>query len=105
LPQGLPKKIQFHLLLADLAFQRADPFARRRKVVARLSIEHPKTLARSTRRPQRLNPTPAVMPQPPVQLAGPNLQLARKPRCRLSRHHPLYRRDLERSAEYTPSSL
>jgi len=48
LPQGLLKKIQFNLLLADLAFQLADALARRREIPARLKIERPKSLARST---------------------------------------------------------
>jgi len=52
LPQGLPKKIQFNLLLADLALQLADALASRRKIPARLKIERPKSLAGSTGRPQ-----------------------------------------------------
>jgi hypothetical protein len=60
LPQGLPKKIQFHLLLADLALQLANPLASGRKILARLKIEHPKSLARSTGRPQRFR---AALPE------------------------------------------
>jgi hypothetical protein len=51
LPQGLPKKIQFNLLLTDLAFQIANALARRRKVRGRRNLARPKILARSTRRP------------------------------------------------------
>jgi hypothetical protein len=32
-PQGVPKKIEFNLLLADLAFQIANPFASRSKII------------------------------------------------------------------------
>jgi hypothetical protein len=66
LPQGLPKKIQFNLLLADLALQLADALARRRKILARLKIEHPHSLPRATGRPQRLRSAAAEMNAPVV---------------------------------------
>jgi hypothetical protein len=62
--QGLLKKIQFNLLLADLAFQLADALARRRKILGRLKIERPKCLARPTGRPQRLHAATAEMNAP-----------------------------------------
>jgi hypothetical protein len=62
LPQGLLKKIQFNLLLADLALQLADPPARRRKILARLKIEHSKSLAGSAGRSQGLrSATPEML--------------------------------------------
>jgi hypothetical protein len=64
LPQGLPKKIQFNLLLADLALQLADPLARRRKILGRLKIERPKSLARPTGRPQSLRSATPEMHAP-----------------------------------------
>jgi hypothetical protein len=48
LPQGLPKKIKFKLLLADLAFQLADAPASSRKIRRRLQLGSPKTLPRAT---------------------------------------------------------
>jgi len=49
LPQGLPKKIQFQLLLADLALQIINALARRRNIPRR--IERNCHLARPARRP------------------------------------------------------
>jgi hypothetical protein len=51
LPQGLPKKIQFQLLLADLAFQLAHALARARKIIHRRQLGCPKILPRATGRP------------------------------------------------------
>jgi hypothetical protein len=51
LPQGLPKKIKFNLLLADLAFQLADAPASRRKIRRGLQLASPKTLPRPARGP------------------------------------------------------
>jgi hypothetical protein len=42
LPQGLPKKIEFYLLLADLALQIDNAFARGRNIL------HPHGLRRRT---------------------------------------------------------
>src|SRR5579872_623405 len=99
MPQGLPKKIQFNLLLADLAFQLTDALARCRKILARLKIEHAKPFARPTRRPQRLGTTLAEMPTPFVQMSARNPKLARE-RCNaLPRYHSLDRRDLELPAK------
>jgi hypothetical protein len=64
LPQGLLKKIQFNLLLADLALQLADALARRRKILGRLKIERSKSLARSTGRSQGLRSATAEMNAP-----------------------------------------
>jgi hypothetical protein len=62
LPQGSPKKIQFHLLLADLALQVADAPTRRREILVRLKVENPEALARTTGRPQRLrSPSPEML--------------------------------------------
>ena len=40
----MPKKIQFNLLLTDLALQLADALARRRKILTRFKIENPNPL-------------------------------------------------------------
>src|SRR5262249_36839937 len=101
LPQGLLKKIQFDLLLADLAFQLGNPFARRRKVLGRLKIEHPKSLAGSTGRPQRLRPAVPEVPPPLVQMPRRNPKLPGERRSTLPSHHPFDRRELELAAEYT----
>jgi hypothetical protein len=57
LPQGLPKKIEFHLLLADLALQRGDAVARSRDILhlpglhLRRKLDSPWDLPRATGRP------------------------------------------------------
>jgi hypothetical protein len=105
LPQGLPKKIQFNLLPADLALQLADALAGRRKILARFKLEHPKSLARPTGRPQRLRTPAAEMPTPAIQIPLPNPELAGQRGYALSRQHPLHRRKFELSAEHTPLTL
>jgi hypothetical protein len=64
LPQGLLKKIQFNLLLADLALQFADALARRRKILGRLKIGRSKPLTRATGRSQRFRPATPEMNAP-----------------------------------------
>jgi hypothetical protein len=68
LPQGFAKKIELHLLLANLALKLTDALARRRQIIGGLKIEHPGALAWPARRPQCLYPTSTVMPAPLVQL-------------------------------------
>jgi hypothetical protein len=81
LPQGLPKKIEFQLLLADLAFQIADALASRRKILhslrlgRRISLRRAKELARPAGRPQRVRSATAKMPAPLVQMTRRDLQL------------------------------
>jgi hypothetical protein len=72
LSQGLPKKIEFYLLLADLALQLADALARRHKVIRALKIENPKALARAACRPQRLRSPRPIMPAPSVKVSPPD---------------------------------
>jgi hypothetical protein len=72
----LPKKIQFNLLLANLALQLADALARRHKILAWLSVEHPKSLAWPAGRPQRLRSAAAEMPAPSIQMPLQNPELA-----------------------------
>jgi hypothetical protein len=63
LPQGLPKKIQFHLLLADLALQVADALASRLEILhshrlcGGVDFGRTKHLARSARGSQGFRPT------------------------------------------------
>jgi hypothetical protein len=49
-PQGLPKKIDLQLLLADLALKLADPLAHRARIDRRRRSRNP-DLARPARRP------------------------------------------------------
>jgi hypothetical protein len=78
LPQGLPKKIQFHLLLADLALQLGDAFARGRNILhppglrLRGKLGRPWDLPRATRRPQRFSSAAAEMRAPLVQMTARN---------------------------------
>src|SRR5205807_9035671 len=88
-PQGLLKKIELHLLLADLALQLDDALARPHKIL-RLEIGRSKSLARSTGQPQRLRSTPAEMSALLVKKAGRNPELARQRSHALPRYHPLY---------------
>src|ERR1700704_5925916 len=70
LPQGLPKKIELHLLLPDLALQLCDAFARARYIPhlhglrLRRKLDSPGDLPRATRRPQRLSSAAAEMSAP-----------------------------------------
>jgi hypothetical protein len=104
LPQGLPKKIEFNLLLADLAFQLADVLARGRKILAWRKVGRPKALARPTRRPQRLRSAPPKMPAPLVQMPARNPKLPGECSGALPGYQPLGRRELELSAEHTSLS-
>jgi hypothetical protein len=69
-PQGLSKKIEFQLLLADLAFQLGDPITSRSEIFQpnrrRWSVRshRPAQLVRPTRPPQSLRPVSAEMRTP-----------------------------------------
>jgi hypothetical protein len=100
LPQGLPKKIQFQLLLPDLALQITNALARGRNI--RLGIELYRHLPRPARRPQPLRAATTEMHAPFVELVRPNPQLAGKRHTTLPViYHPFHRRELELPAEYT----
>jgi hypothetical protein len=66
----LPKKIELYLLLADLAFQIADPLASRRKILHshrlghRIRLGRAKDFARPISRSQCLRSATAKMPAP-----------------------------------------
>jgi hypothetical protein len=66
----LPKKIEFNLLLADLAFQIGDALASRRKILHshrlghRIRLRRAKDFARPTSRSQGLRSATAKMPAP-----------------------------------------
>jgi hypothetical protein len=97
LPQGLPKKIQFHLLLADLALQLTDAFARGRNIPHPHGRGHSVQLDRSwdlpwtTSRPQRFRSAAAELHAPPIQMTGRNLKFSGQLGCALPRDHPLDR--------------
>ena len=98
LPQGLPKKIELHLLLPDLALQLCDAFARARYIPhlhglrLRRKLTSPGDLPRATRRPQRLSSAAAEMSAPLEHMTGRNPKLAGERGCALPRDHPLNRR-------------
>jgi hypothetical protein len=100
----LLKKIEFHLLLADLALQLADARARPHQILG-LEIGRSKSLARSTGRPQRIRATPAEMSAPLVKKAGRSPELAGQRSHACPRYHPLYHRKLELSVVDAPSSF
>jgi hypothetical protein len=70
LPQGLLKKIEFDLLLTDLALELDDAFARGRDILhprglrLRAKLDRPWGLPRATSRSQRFSSTAAEMPVP-----------------------------------------
>jgi hypothetical protein len=78
LPQGSSKKIQFYLLLADLALELADPLARRRKILRRLKIKQSLALARPTRRPKGLGPASPEVPVPLIEKTARHPQFTRQ---------------------------
>jgi hypothetical protein len=98
LPQGLPKKIEFHLLLANLALQLANAFACGRYILhphrlrLRGKLDRPWDLPRATSRPQRFSSAAAEMRAPPVQMTVRNPKRAGEFSCALPRDHPLDRR-------------
>jgi hypothetical protein len=70
----LPKKIEFHLLLANLAFQIGDALASRRNILHPhrlgngIRLGRANDFARPTSRSQRLGPPTAKMPAPLIQV-------------------------------------
>jgi hypothetical protein len=96
LPQGLPKKIELQLLLADLALKLLDTLARRRKIAPhRLKVANPKALARPVGRPQRFRPTPPEVLAPFIKMPTRHPKLMAQLRRSLPGHHPLHNRQLE----------
>jgi hypothetical protein len=92
MPQGLLKKIEFTLLLADLAFELGNALAGGRKIPARLKIKNSKSPARTTRRPQRLSSAMAKVRTPLMQMPSPKPQFARNRRRAFPTQNPLHRR-------------
>jgi hypothetical protein len=92
----LPKKIQIHLLLADLALQLGDPLARRINALwppcrpRRGSNHH--CFPRPTLASQSFGTAGAKVGTPKIQILAPNQQLPRKGAHILARYHPANRR-------------
>ena len=96
----MPKKIEFQLLLADLALQLANKLARRPNIPhrrRRLSLHS--SSARPASAPQ--HPFPQELQPPLVQMKLRYTQLASKSLYRLPRNQPLNRADLELRLKYT----
>jgi hypothetical protein len=78
LPQGSSKKIEFNLLLADLAFQLGYPIASRSNIFHPYRMHRsvylcrPSQLARPTRSPQSLRPISSEMGTPLRQVTTSN---------------------------------
>jgi hypothetical protein len=105
LPQGLPKKIELQLLLADLALKLLDTLARRCKIAPhRLKVANPKALVRPVGRPQRFRPTPPEVLAPFIKMPGRHPKLTAQLRRALPGHHPLHNRQLELPAVDTSLS-
>jgi hypothetical protein len=97
LPQGLPKKIQFQLLLPDLALQITNALAGRRKIRNPHGFRH--RLGGPTCRPQGLSSATAEMHAPLIQMGGRHPEFAGQGNRTLPSHHSLNRRELELAAE------
>jgi hypothetical protein len=84
LSQGLPKKIEVDLLLADLALELGDALAGRIELAQccrgglRRARGRYRNLARSTDASQRLGAAGAKVVAPKVEILAANLQLSRK---------------------------
>src|SRR5260370_14505983 len=100
MPQGLPKKIEVALLLADLALELGDPTPRRRSFIEE-GAGHPRwvqgALARPTRPAQPPHPTLPHQVLPLVQTPAIDLQIRRHLRHSLAGRHPAHRGPLELS--------
>jgi hypothetical protein len=84
LSQGLPKKIEVHLLLTDLALKLGNTLAGRIELAQgcrgglRWTRGRNRNLARSTDTSQRLGAAGAKVVAPKVEILAENLQLSRK---------------------------
>jgi hypothetical protein len=104
----LPKKIEFDLLLADLALKFGNTFWRASvasRDIAR-TLPHPRrndaiALARSTQRPQRFRSARPEQFPPRIQILAQHRQLFRKSPYLLARQNPANRLKLEFPAEFT----
>src|SRR6202158_4469702 len=110
LPQGLPKKIQINLLLADLALLlgnaragrlkfRGRPFRRRLRGLAARSRSGRFCLARPPATAQSLRTARQEAIAPNVQILAHKLQFAPQGAHILARQHPADHTELELSAE------
>ena len=104
----MPKKIEFDLLLADLALKFGNP--RRRADVASRDITRPLfhsrhhntiALARSTQRPERLRSARPEQLPPRIKILAQHRQLFLKSPYLLARQNPANRLKLEFPAEFT----
>jgi hypothetical protein len=98
MPQGSSKKIEFDLLLADLAFEFRNPPLCRRKCARRRTIGWPfrhrlkqSILTRATTRAQRFRTAGTKPISPHVKILPQNLELACQRADILSRQHPANR--------------
>src|SRR5262250_914426 len=112
MPQGSLKKIQIQLLLADLALQFGNTFARRLKLRGRRLRRRLRTCAARSQtssvglgRPapaaQRLGTARLETIPPSIQILARHLKLTRQGAHVLARQHPADDADLELSAEDT----
>src|SRR4029077_19075984 len=94
LSQGLPKKIEFDLLPADLTFQLGNLLARRFYVSRRLlRLRRDRIiLSRAPLAPQSFRAARPEARPPIVQILAQDLQLPRQRAYILPRHHPAHRR-------------
>jgi len=102
----LPKKIEFQLLLPDLALQLANMLARRPNIPQRLRrdrLSPASHRSRPTSSPQ--HPFPVELQPPLVQMKLRDTQLGCKSLNRLPRNQPLNRGSLELRLKYTTSSF
>src|SRR3974377_2445431 len=109
MPQGSLKKIEIQLLLADLAFQFGNAFARRLKLRGRRIRRRPRTcaarsqtgLGRPATAAQPLGTAGLEAIPPSIQILARHLKLTCQGAHALTRLHPADDADLELSAELT----
>jgi hypothetical protein len=98
MPQGLPKKIEVALLLADLALELRDPTPRRRSLIEDRAAQRravQPALARPARPAQRLQPTLPNLLLPFVQTTTVDLQIPRNRRHLLASRNATDRSSLK----------
>jgi hypothetical protein len=100
MPQGLPKKIEVGLLLADLALQLGNPLSRRRSVIEQGTAQRRSIQSAPPRPPgpaQRFQPTASSLLLPLIYSSAVDPQSRRHIGHRLAGRHPIYRSPLNLS--------
>jgi hypothetical protein len=87
-PQGLPKKIEFNLLLSDLAFQRSDALTSRGSILAFHDPQVRIPLAGPTSSPKTFRSMPTILTAPLRKPAAADVQLTTERGSAFPAHQP-----------------